>query len=305
MDHTTPNKTLISIVGPTAIGKTSLAIELAKYYQTEIISADSRQFYREMYLGTAVPTPEELAEAKHHFIQNKSIHDSYTVGDFEREALLKLEELYKEHKVVIMVGGSGLYVDAVVKGLDEFPEVPVEIRDTLNALYLEKGIEPLQRELQAKDPHYFNQVDRENPVRLIRAIGVCRVSGLPYSSFLNCQKPSRSFQTFTIGIEAPREIVYSRINQRVDQMIQQGLIDEVKKLLPYKDLNALKTVGYTELFNFFEDRCHLDQAIDAIKMNTRRFAKRQGTWFKKNSSITWVSYNHALEESLSLLKKHL
>lgn len=297
------NKTLISIVGPTAIGKTSLAIGLAKLYGTEIISADSRQFYKEMHIGTAVPSEEELKEAKHHFIQNKSIHDTYTVGDFEKEALATLKELFKNHDVVIMVGGSGLYVDAIILGLDHFPDVPLEVRNSLNNLFKEKGITPLQKELKEKDPEYYLQVDLENPVRLIRAIGVCRVSGQPYSSFLNNEKIVRDFKTITIGIQAPRDIVYERINNRVDIMIQDGLVKEVEKLLPYKNLNALKTVGYTELFSFLENECTLEEAIEKIKMNTRRFAKRQGTWFKKNPSITWVNYNHALEESQRLLCK--
>jgi tRNA dimethylallyltransferase len=297
------NKTLISIVGPTAIGKTSLAIGLAKLYGTEIISADSRQFYKEMHIGTAVPSEEELKEAKHHFIQNKSIHDTYTVGDFEKEALATLKELFKNHDVVIMVGGSGLYVDAIILGLDHFPDVPLEVRNSLNNLFREKGITPLQEELKEKDPEYYLQVDLENPVRLIRAIGVCRVSGQPYSSFLNNEKIVRDFKTITIGIQAPRDIVYERINNRVDIMIQDGLVKEVDKLLPYKNLNALKTVGYTELFSFLENECTLEEAIEKIKMNTRRFAKRQGTWFKKNPSITWVNYNHALEESQRLLCK--
>lgn len=297
------NKTLISIVGPTAIGKTSLAIGLAKLYGTEIISADSRQFYKEMHIGTAVPSEEELKEAKHHFIQNKSIHDTYTVGDFEKEALATLKELFKNHDVVIMVGGSGLYVDAIILGLDHFPDVPLEVRNSLNNLFKEKGITPLQEELKEKDPEYYLQVDLENPVRLIRAIGVCRVSGQPYSSFLNNEKIVRDFKTITIGIQAPRDIVYERINNRVDIMIQDGLVKEVDKLLPYKNLNALKTVGYTELFSFLENECTLEEAIEKIKMNTRRFAKRQGTWFKKNPSITWVNYNHALEESQRLLCK--
>ncbi len=296
-------KTLISIVGPTAIGKTSLAIDLAKLYRTEIISADSRQFYKEMCIGTAVPSKEELKQAKHHFIQNKSIQDTYTVGDFEKEALQTLTELFIKYDVVVMVGGSGLYVDAINRGLDQFPDVPTDVRNSLNNLFKKEGISPLQEELKEKDPEYYHQVDLENPVRLIRALGVCRVSNKPYSSFLNKEKTARNFNTITIGIDAPRDIVYDRINQRVDVMIQEGLVEEVEKLLPYKNLNALKTVGYSELFSYLENKCTLEEAIDQIKMNTRRFAKRQGTWFKKNPSITWVNYNRALEESRRLLSK--
>ena len=282
---------LICIVGPTAIGKTSLAIAIAKSFNTEIVSADSRQFFKEMRIGTAVPSSEELATVAHHFIQNKSIFDSFSVGDFEREALLKLDELFQKHEVVVMVGGSGLYVDALIKGLDDFPGVPSAVRIKLNKELEENGIEALQLELEQADPVYFQKVDSNNPHRLIRALEIFRSTGKPYSSFLNKNKKTRPFETQFIGLTADREILYDRINKRVDIMIQQGLLDEAKKLHHYKDLNTLQTVGYRELFQYFDGNLTKDEAIDEIKKNTRRFAKRQGTWFRKNDDIKWFDYS--------------
>ncbi|GET45751.1 tRNA (adenosine(37)-N6)-dimethylallyltransferase MiaA [Capnocytophaga felis] len=284
------NNLLITVVGPTAIGKTRLAIELAKQFDTEIISCDSRQFFKEMRIGTAVPEPFELETVKHHFIQHKSIFDSYSVGDFERDAVKLLEELFKDRKAVVMVGGSGLYADAVIKGLDEFPEVPEEVREELNRKYLQNGIEYLQEELKKLDFVQYSRMDIQNPQRLIRALEVCLASGQPYSSFLNRKDTKRNFSHIEIGLTADREIVYQRINQRVEQMLEQGLLREVQELIPYKKLNALQTVGYKELFQFFEGQYSLDFAIEEIKKNTRRFAKRQYTWFGKNENIKWFDY---------------
>ena len=282
---------LICIIGPTAIGKTALGIKIAKHFSTEIISADSRQFYKEMAIGTAVPNKEELAEIPHHFIQNRSIFEDYNVGDFERDSLGFLHTFFKTNDSIVMVGGSGLYMDAVTKGLDKFPEVPVNILEVLKVEFETHGIEPLQKELLDKDPIYYNKVDLQNQHRIIRALGVCRSQELPYSSFLNAAKKPRIFNTIYIGLTADREIIYNRINQRVDIMMEEGLENEAKKLFPHKGLNALQTVGYRELFNYFEGEYSKEFAVEEIKKNTRRFAKRQGTWFRKNRDIHWFDYN--------------
>lgn len=298
-------KTLLAIIGPTAIGKTKLAIALAHHFQTEIISADSRQFFKEMSIGTAVPSKKELQRAPHHFIQHKSIFDSYTVGDFEKEAIHSLEELFIENDVVIMVGGSGLYVDAVLKGLDYFPEVDPKIRLGLNTLFQNKGILPLQQQLQQLDPEHYAKMDTENPHRLIRALEVSIGSGKPYSSFLNKQKPKRPFQIISLGLSAERTIIYDRINQRVDLMMAAGLEEEAKALFKHQGLNALQTVGYRELFAYFNKKLSLEEAVSEIKKNTRRFAKRQVTWFKKNSNTTWFSYDYKLDDVIQLIEKKL
>ena len=284
-------KILLTVVGPTAIGKTSLAIDLALHFGTEIISCDSRQFFKEMSIGTAVPSSEELAQVKHHFIQHKSIFDTYSVGDFERDAITLLKELFKQHNVVIMVGGSGLYADTVVYGLDDFPEVSPEIRNGLNELYQKQGITYLQTRLKDLDPIQYTQIDVQNPQRMMRALEVCIASGKPYSSFLNKKETLRDFTNITIGLTAEREVVYNRINERVELMLENGLLIEAQTLFPHKKLNALQTVGYRELFNFFEGKTSLDFAIEEIKKNTRRFAKRQYTWFHKNKDINWFEIN--------------
>lgn len=286
------NKILISVVGPTAIGKTKLAILLAQHYKTEIISADSRQFFKEMNIGTAVPSSEELSQANHHFIQHKSITEQYTVGDFEREAIQKLSDLFKVHDVVIMVGGSGLYVNAVTDGLNTFPTVDPSIREKLNSELAENGIEPLQKKLKQLDPLYFEKVDIYNPQRVIRALEVTFGSGTPYSSFLNKPKAEREFKVLSVGLKAERPLIYERINKRVDLMVVAGLLDEAKNLLSYKEYNALQTVGYKELFNYFDGEWTLEFAISEIKKNTRRFAKRQLTWFFRNKDTQWVEYDY-------------
>ncbi|WP_452226531.1 tRNA (adenosine(37)-N6)-dimethylallyltransferase MiaA [Lacinutrix cladophorae] len=288
-------KYLISIVGPTAIGKTSLSIKLAQHYNTEIISADSRQFFKEMQIGTAAPTPQELAEAKHHFIHHKSIQEEYSVGSFEKDAIQKLEELHKMHDVVIMVGGSGLYVDAVTKGLDYFPDVDKSIREKLNIRLKNEGLETLQKQLKELDEATYNTIALKNPQRVIRALEVCIGTGKPYASFINKEKNRRPFKTITIGLTADRDIIYNRINTRVDIMLEEGLLDEVKKLIPNKKLNALNTVGYKEIFNYFSETWSLEFAISEIKKNSRRFAKRQLTWFKRNEKTLWFDYKTALE----------
>jgi tRNA dimethylallyltransferase len=283
-------KTLISIVGPTAIGKTALSIKLAQHFKTEIISADSRQFFKEMNIGTAVPSIEEQQATKHHFIQHISIKDNYSVGDFERDAISKISEIHKKNDVAIMVGGSGLYVKAVTKGLDNFPDVNGNIRLELNERLKNEGLEALQKQLKDLDPIAYNSIAIDNPQRLIRALEICIGTGKPYSSFLTNPEKNRNFKTISIGLDAERSIIYDRINQRVDIMVKNGLLEEVKALLPYKHLNALNTVGYKELFKYIEGEWALDFAISEIKKNTRRFAKRQLTWFRKDEAIAWFDY---------------
>lgn len=289
-------KTLLTIVGPTAIGKTRMAIALATHFGTEILSCDSRQFFKELRIGTAVPSAEELAQVPHHFIQHKSIFESYSVGDFERDAIALLDDLFRKYDVVVMVGGSGLYAKAVIDGLDDFPEVDEVIRQELNEAYAQKGIGYLQELLKTLDEVQYNQMDVQNPQRLIRALEVCRASGKPYSSFLQKKEKQRDFTSVQIGLTADRTDVYERINKRVDMMLEEGLLIEAQDMMPYKHLNALQTVGYKELFSFFEGECSFEAAIEAIKMNTRRFAKRQFTWFQKDKRIKWFDYRSSLEE---------
>ena len=297
------NKVLISVTGPTAIGKTRLGILLANHFNTVIISADSRQFYKEMSIGTAVPTKNELTSAVHYFIQHKSIHEPYSVGDFEKDALKKLDELFQEHEVVIMVGGSGLYVDAITKGLDAFPKVDKSIRENLNKQLADNGIEILQAKLRELDPEHYNKIDIYNPHRIVRALEISIGTGRPYSSFLNKPKGKRNFKVLSVGLQADRSVVYERINERVDLMMKEGLLDEVKLLKGSRDLNALQTVGYKELFEYLDGNWTLDFAISEIKKNTRRFAKRQNTWFKKNLETLYVDYNYKENEIIAMMDK--
>jgi len=292
---------LISIVGATAIGKTSLSIELAKHFKTDIISSDSRQFYKEMRIGTAVPFMEELNEVKHHFIQNRSIYNDYSVGDYERDVISKLNELFKYHSVVVMVGGSGLYVNSVIDGLDDFPEVDPSVREKLKVELIDKGIEVLQERLKELDPVSYDKMDIDNKQRLIRALEICIGTGRTYSSFLTNKRSKRNFIPVKIGITADREIIYDRINQRVDLMMEEGLLEEAKDLYPSKKLNALQTVGYRELFKYFDKDWNLDFAISEIKKNTRRFAKRQGTWFRKDTEIKWFDYKVPIKNIISYI----
>lgn len=296
-------KTLISVIGPTAIGKTTLAIAIANYFEVDIISADSRQFYKEMKIGTAVPSEEELKAAHHHFIQHKSIFESYSVGDFERDAIECLRQLFKEKDIVILVGGSGLYVNAITKGLDKFPEIKPEIREALNIKLDSEGIQSLQEQLKQLDALYYKKVDIENPHRIIRALEVCIGTGKPYSSFLNKDKSKRPFNIITVGISADREIIYERINKRVDIMMKEGLLAEAKSVYPNRKLNALQTVGYKELFGHFDGSFDIDFAVKEIKKNTRRFAKRQLTWFKKNKDTIWVDYQDDTETTIIQIEK--
>ncbi len=300
---------LITIIGPTAIGKTALSIALAQHFGCDIISCDSRQFFKEMKIGTAVPSDEELAAATHHFIQNKSIFESYSVGDFEQEALAKLDELFQKNNIQIMAGGSGLYVDAVLKGFDDFPTIDDSVRTEINAKYDVLGIEFLQEQLQKLDLEYYqklqteNQQTLQNPQRMKRFVEVCIGSGKPYSSFIGKRKNERNFTPIIIGLEADREIMYDRINQRVDIMLNEGLLAEVESLYPNKHLNALQTVGYRELFDYFDGKTTFEFAIEQIKMNTRRFAKRQITWFKRTENVSWFDYLTDRNEIIKNIEK--
>ncbi|MFC6268744.1 tRNA (adenosine(37)-N6)-dimethylallyltransferase MiaA [Frigoriflavimonas asaccharolytica] len=296
-------KTLISIVGTTGIGKTALAIALAKHFSTEIISCDSRQFFKEMNIGTAKPTAQELAEAPHHFIGNLSVEDYYSIGKFEVESLAKLEELFLNNEVVIMVGGSMMYEKAVINGLNDLPEANEENQFKLNNILETEGIESLQKLLENLDPEYYKTVDIQNPRRLLRAIDIIWQTGKSYTQNIAESTVERDFKNIRIGIEAPREIIYQRINDRVDVMMENGLLQEVQNLEFHKDSVALKTVGYTELFKFIDKEWNLEFAISEIKKNSRRFAKRQLTWYRKEENIHWVNFENPLEESLSLLNK--
>jgi tRNA dimethylallyltransferase len=274
-------KTLIVIAGPTAIGKTTLAIKLANYYQTEIVSADSRQFYQEMAIGTAKPTPDELGAAKHHFIDSHSVTDTFSVGDYEKEAVLLIETLFKDHDQIILVGGSGLFVNAICNGFDDLPSASEQTRKDLNQLFTDQGIAILQEKLKSVD----------NPQRIIRALEVYETVGKPFSEFRKKSKKIRPFDIIKIGLNTSREKLYHNINTRVDQMVEAGLFEEVEHLRELRDLNALKTVGYTEVFDYFDGIYSKDEAIDKIKQNTRRFAKRQLTWFNKFEDIKWFEPN--------------
>ena len=298
-------KYLITVLGPTAIGKTDLAINLAEHFKTEIVSADSRQFFKEMSIGTAVPSIEELARVQHHFIQNRSIFEDYNVGTFERDALALLEEKFKTFDVFIMVGGSGLYLNAVLNGLDEFPEVDPDLRQKLLLELNERGLEYLQSKLKSMDPEAFERIDVQNSQRLIRALEICEGTGQPFSSFWKNNRKSRSFVSLKIGLQADRRLVYDRINKRVDAMMEQGLLEEARALYQHKELNALQTVGYKELFAYFDGNLSLEEAVSEIKKNTRRFAKRQGTWFRKDEEINWFEYDQKRSRIIEFLESRI
>jgi tRNA dimethylallyltransferase len=295
-------KTLIVIVGPTAIGKTSLAIKLAKFYHTEIISADSRQFFKEMNIGTAKPSVEELAAAPHHFINSHTVKTLFSTGDFEVEALKLISDLFKKHDVLIMVGGSGLYIDAVCNGLDNLPEIDLNIREQLNKKLADEGIESIKNQLQELDPEYYAKVDQSNPQRMIRGLEVVLSTGQKLSSFLTATKKSRPFNIIKIGLNTNRTLLYEQINHRVDLMMEAGLLAEVKSLLSLRQYNALNTVGYSELFDHLEGKIDLITALNMIKQNTRRFAKRQLTWFRRDESTTWFEPNQT-DEIIEYLNK--
>ena len=297
-------KTLVSIVGTTGIGKTRLAIDLARKLDTEIVSCDSRQFFREMKIGTAAPAEEELSQARHHFIGHLSVEDAYSIGQYETDALQQLSGLFASHDQVILVGGSMMYEKAVIEGLHSLPEANPGNQEKLLKILKNDGDEKLQEMLWQLDPEYFRKVDKDNPRRLLRAIDVIWQTGRKYSDIVSEPKEPRPFGIFRIGIEAPRELIYQRINERVGQMMKKGLLQEVEQLVDFQDFVALKTVGYSELFRYLKGEWDLDFAVEEIRKNSRRFAKRQLTWYRGEENIHWVSYQNPLEESLSLLLKN-
>lgn len=288
-------KKLITISGQTASGKTNLSIRLAQNLNCSIISCDSRQFYKEMSIGTAVPSKLELSKANHYFIHHKSVKDNYTVGDFQNDALKLIENLFKKDDYIILTGGSGMYMDAIVNGIDKFPKIKLGVRELLNKKHNSRGVLFLKNKLKELDPEYYDIVDVNNHRRLIRALEVCISTGKPYSSFLNKKNKKYDFESVNFGIKVDRELLYKKINYRVDKMISDGLIQEAKTLLNFKDLNPLNTVGYKELFEHFKGNLTKSQAIEKIKQNTRRYAKRQMTWLK-NKNLVWIENNVEIDE---------
>jgi tRNA dimethylallyltransferase len=293
--------TLIVIAGPTASGKTQLAIDIAKELNTEIISCDSRQFFKEISIGTAKPTETQLAEIQHHFISNISIQDKYSAGQYENDAIKLLDVLFKKNKNVVLVGGSGLYMDAVMYGLDDIPKVENAARNELNSLYKEEGLVVLQNMLAKLDPEYYKVVDLNNPHRLIRALEIILSTGIPFSEQRQGERKQRDFKIILIGLEVERELLYDRINQRVDHMMEEGLLEEARSVFKFKNLNALQTVGYKELFDYLDNKTDLETAVDLIKQNTRRFAKRQMTWLRKYKELIWLKPENAKEEILKMI----
>ena len=279
---------LIVITGPTAVGKTSIAIEVAKKLNTEIISCDSRQMYREMRIGTAVPTAEELSVVQHHLIGNLSIHHYYNVSMFEQDCLQLLDQLFMKHQTVVMTGGSGLYIDALCRGIDDFPTVDSEIRQMVTGWFEIEGVEYLRRQLKMLDPEHYAKVDLRNHKRIMKAIEVSLQTGKPYSSFLTAQKRKRPFEIEKIALNRPREELFEHINHRTTQMMKDGLLEEAESLYPYRHLNALNTVGYKELFAYMDGNYDLETAVELIQRNTRRYAKRQLTWFSRDSDMIWM-----------------
>jgi len=288
-------KHLIVLAGPTASGKTATAIKLAKAFDAEIISADSRQFYKELSIGTAAPTDEELAQVKHHFVHNLSIEDKYDVADYERDVLDFLKQYFKTKDVAIMTGGSGLFIDAVCNGLDEMPDITEEVRNRVSKMLETDGLEGLQKEVERVDNEYFQVVDKQNPRRLQRALEVYYQTGKPYSTFRQRNVAKRDFDIVKLAILWDRDKLIERINLRVDMMMAQGLLDEVKSVYPKRHLNSLNTVGYKELFDYLDGKCTLEQAVEQIKINTRQYAKRQMTWLRKNNDYQWFTIDEVDE----------
>lgn len=297
-------KRLFSIVGPTGIGKTKLAILVAKYFNTEILSCDARQFFKEIPIGTAAPDEEELSQIKHHFIGNLSVIEEYSIGQYELDALSKLEELFHKYNNVVLVGGSGMYEKALVEGLNDLPEADEENQKKLQNILEKEGLEKLQEMLRQEDEEYYNIVDKENPRRLLRALDIIWQTGKTYTENISKPLKKRNFEVVRIGIQADREIIYDRINLRVDKMMELGLLEESRKMLPYRNNTALQTVGYTELFKYFDGEWDLDFAISEIKKNSRRYAKRQLTWLKKLNNIHWIDYNYIEDDLKKILKNY-
>ena len=278
---------LIVLLGPTGVGKTDISIDIANHFKCEIISADSRQFFREMNIGTAVPSERQLETIKHHFIRFLSVHDYYSSSLFEKNVLELLPELFHNNNVALMAGGSGMYIDAVCNGIDDIPDIDLSVREKYISLYMEEGIEGLRSTLKILDPEHYAKVDLKNYKRIIRALEICESTGRPYSSFLKKQKRKREFGIIKIGLERSRNDLYERINSRVDEMVRMGIEDEAKKLYSLRNLNALNTVGYKEFFDVFDGKTSKEKAIDLIKRNSRRYAKRQLTWWNKDKEIKW------------------
>ena len=303
------HKTLVLILGPTGVGKTELSLRVAEHFGSPILSCDSRQMYRAIPIGTAAPTAEEQARVKHYFIATHELNEDYNAGQYERDAIALIEELFHAHDILVMTGGSMLYADAVCNGLDDLPAVPDEIRKEVTRLYQEKGLVWLQSEVQRLDPAYWNEVDRQNPARLIHCVELCLTTGKPYSSLLS-KKPTsnsrqlvtnRPFRILKIGLERPREELYDRINRRVEQMIADGLVEEAKAVWPMRHLNSLQTVGYRELFAHFDGEYDLARAIELIQQNSRHYAKRQMTWFRRDNTIHWLNANDTYEKNIHLI----
>jgi tRNA dimethylallyltransferase len=296
------DKTCIIVAGPTAVGKTSIALHLAKLFSTTIISSDSRQCYRELNIGVAKPEPEELEAVHHHFINSHSIHESANAADFEKYALKSVEKIFQKSDIAIMVGGTGLYIKAFCEGLDKIPEVPAEIREQIIQDYQTNGIEWLTQMLQQKDALYAAKGNMQNPQRMMRALEIISFTGNSILSYQTHQKEKRDFKIIKIGLELPRPVLYDRINSRVDKMIADGLIQEASTLQPYQHLNALQTVGYSELFDYFNGKISKEKAIEMIKQNTRHYAKRQMTWFKKDEEMTWFLPNYDMVKEWIITK---
>ena len=298
------NKFLIIVGGATATGKTATGIQLAQHFETEILSCDSRQFYREMTIGKAKPTAEELAKVPHHFINLLSIEDNYNVGDFERDAIKVLDKIYLEKNIALLVGGSGLFIRALCNGLDKFPKIPIEVKNEVLNLFENEGLKALQEAVKIGDPIYYENVDRQNPVRLMRALDVIKFTGKPFSSFKNQQKKPRNFIPVYINVTMNREQLYDRINHRVDLMLEAGLLEEAKLLYPYKEKNSLQTVGYQEFMSYFEGKTTLEEAVELVKRNSRRYAKRQMTWFRKDHH--WANFQaNEIEKMIEYVQQEM
>lgn len=297
-------KTLVVLTGPTGIGKTSLSIEIAKHFKTEIVSSDSRQIFKELSIGTAVPSKKELEAVRHHLIQTHSITENYNASRYEHEALAVLEKLFQQHNVLLLVGGSMLYIDAVCKGIDIMPDADPEIRNNLKTQLETDGIESLRLQLKQLDPTYYDKVDLKNPARIIHALEICIMTGKPYSSFRTNPQKERPFNIIKIGLNTDREALHQRINRRVDEMLKQGLIEEVRRVYPQKQLNSLNTVGYRELFDWFDGSISKEKAIELIKRNSRRYARKQITWFRRDEQMKWFEPNQK-EEILGYITKQI
>jgi tRNA dimethylallyltransferase len=297
-------KTLIIILGPTSIGKTALSIQVAKYFKTEIISADSRQIYKELHIGTAIPNSQELHTVKHNLIQNHSIHDYYNASHFEAESLKLIKNLFSKKDCIVMTGGSMLYIDVVCHGIDELPPIDHEIRKNILERFKIEGIDSLRMELKRIDPEYYQKVDLKNHKRIMHALEIYYMTGNKYSSYRINTKKVREFDILKIGLNTDREKLHERINKRVDDMIKQGLVEEAKSVYSYKNLNSLNTVGYKELFDYFDNKITLEEAIELIKRNTRRYARRQLTWFNGDSEINWFNINET-EKIIPFIKERI